>query len=128
MPSARVRLRSDAAREITAAIEWYEADDSPSAVTFLRAFDQTIEQIANFPASGTLTGEPGVRQILVPGFLTTSSTTSEAALKSPLWLWPTPVEKAVTGAHGCDPAKGRRSGAYPRGADALIHLSDEHRC
>ena len=68
MPSARVRLRSDTAREFTAAIEWYEADDSPSAVTFLRAFDQTIEQIANFPASGTLTGEPGVRQILVPGF------------------------------------------------------------
>ena len=64
MPSARVRLRSDAAREFTAAVEWYEADDSPSAVTFLRAFDQ----IANFPASGTLTGEPGVRQILVPGF------------------------------------------------------------
>ncbi|MBA4180684.1 MAG: hypothetical protein C0506_08870 [Anaerolinea sp.] len=68
MPNAKVRLRSDAAREFAAAIEWYEADNAETAVSFLRAFDRSIERIADFPASGTMTGEPGVRQVLVPGF------------------------------------------------------------
>ena len=67
MSTVRVDLRPEARLDLAEAVVWYAQRDVERALRFVRAFDDRIERLRNFPKSG----EPfqhGTRRLLVTGW------------------------------------------------------------